>query len=135
MGNMRLSVFPTWELLFTKMPDDAPRIATRKAKWDAAYQERWGITSRQAAELPDGLETRIPRVARRIYRSLGLDGYARMDMRLSEDGRLYVLEANPNPQLAYGEDFAESAEKDGLDYPQLLQRILNLGLRRGARPA
>jgi D-alanine-D-alanine ligase len=57
-----------------------------------------------------------------------------MDMRLSTQGELYVLEANPNPQLAYGEDFAESAEQGGLDYAGLLQRILNQGLRRGARP-
>jgi D-alanine-D-alanine ligase len=80
------------------------------------------------------MDTLIPRIAKRIYRSLELDGYARMDMRLSSQGELYVLEANPNPQLAYGEDFAESAEASGLDYADLLQRILNLGLRRGARP-
>jgi D-alanine-D-alanine ligase len=134
MGGPRLVVFPTWELLFTKLPEDEPRIATRKAKWDHAYQKKWGITSREADNLPPGMETLIPRIAKRIYRSLELDGYARMDMRLSDDNELYVLEANPNPQLAYGEDFAESAEKGGLDYADLLQRILNLGLRRGARP-
>lgn len=135
MGDLRLKVFPTWELLFTKMPAAEPRIATRKAKWDFAYQKKWGIISKEALDLPPGMESHIPRIAKRIYRSLGLDGYARMDMRLSGDGQLYVLEANPNPQLAYGEDFAESAEKDGLDYADLLQRIINLGLRRGARPA
>lgn len=135
MGDQRLKVFPTWELLFTKMPEGAPRIATRKAKWDFAYQKKWGIISKEALDLPPGMENLIPRIAKRIYRSLGLDGYARMDMRLSQDGQVYVLEANPNPQLAYGEDFAESAEKAGMDYAALLQRIINLGLRRGARPA
>lgn len=134
MGGARLLVFPIWELLFTKLPEDEPRIATRKAKWDYAYQKKWGITSRKAENLPEGMDTMIPRIAKRIYRSLELDGYARMDMRLSAEGELYVLEANPNPQLAYGEDFAESAEQGGLDYADLLQRILNLGLRRGARP-
>jgi D-alanine-D-alanine ligase len=52
-----------------------------------------------------------------------------VDVRLDADGKIYVLEANPNPQLAYGEDLAESAEKVGISYDDLLQRILNLGLR------
>jgi D-alanine-D-alanine ligase len=134
LGNLRLQVFPIWELLFTKMPDDAPRIATRKVKWDYEYQKKWGIVSQEASNLPSGLVDKICHLAKRIYRILGLNGYARMDLRLSAGGELYVLEANPNPQIAYGEDFAESAEKAGLDYPDLLQRILNLGLRRGARP-
>ena len=58
-----------------------------------------------------------------------LSGYARMDLRLTEDGRVYVLEANPNPNLSYGEDFAESAEKVGVSYENLLGKILSLGLR------
>ncbi len=63
-----------------------------------------------------------------MYRTLDLSGYARIDLRLDTDGRVYVLEANPNPQLAYGEDFAESAEHAGVTYEQLLQRIINTGL-------
>ena len=58
-----------------------------------------------------------------------MSGYARMDLRLDADGRFYVLEANANPQLAFGEDFAESAERAGLTYEDLLQRILTVGLR------
>lgn len=131
LGNQRLTVFPTWELLFTKMPQDAPHIATRKVKWDYQYQRKWGIVSQKARDLPAGLAEKIDRLSRRIYRILGMTGYARIDMRLAGDGQLYVLEANPNPQLAYGEDFAESADSAGLDYADLLQRILNLGLHRG----
>jgi len=71
----------------------------------------------------------IQRIAKRAYRALDLNGYARIDLRLGEDGRAYVLEANPNPNLAYGEDFAESAEVDGLSYERLLERIIGLGLR------
>ena len=56
------------------------------------------------------------------------DGYARIDLRLAEDGRVYVLEANPNPQLAAGEDFAEAAASAGIRYGPLLERILRLGL-------
>ncbi len=63
----------------------------------------------------------------RTYRALFLTGYARIDLRLAEDGRAYVLEANPNPNLSYGEDLAESAEADGIDYEELLHRIITLG--------
>jgi D-alanine-D-alanine ligase len=63
-----------------------------------------------------------------VYRILWLSGYARIDLRVDAAGSVYVLEANPNPQLAYGEDFAESAERAGVAYGDLLQRIVNLGL-------
>ncbi|GMU22281.1 MAG: D-alanine--D-alanine ligase [Phycisphaerae bacterium] len=130
MGNQRLQVFPVWELLFTKVPEDVPRIATAKVKWDYKYQEKWGITSRAARDLPPGGAERIAHLGKRVYRSLGLSGYARIDLRMTAEGDLYVLEANPNPQLAFGEDFAESAHAAGLPYDRLLQRIVSLGLRR-----
>jgi len=72
----------------------------------------------------------IVRVCKRIYRCISLTGYARIDMRLTPEGQLYVLEANPNPQLAHGEDFAESALAAGVSYEELLERILHLGLNR-----
>ena len=70
----------------------------------------------------------IQRTAKRVYHILGLNGYARMDFRLDSQSRLYFLEANPNAQLAYGEDLAESAERAGISYDALIQRILNIGL-------
>ena len=130
LGNQRLQVFPVWELLFTKMPDEARHIATERVKWDAAYRERHGIKTEAAKALPDALVVRIKHLCKRIYRTLELSGYARIDLRLDPEGRIYVLEANPNPQLAYGEDFAESAERAGVSYAGLLQRIVNLALQR-----
>lgn len=130
LGNARLQVFPVWELLFTKVPEEAPRIATEKVKWDAAYRERHGIKTSLAKALPDALVVRIRNLCKRIYRVLELSGYARIDLRLDPEGRIYILEANPNPQLAYGEDFAESAERAGVSYDGLLQRIVNLALQR-----
>ena len=59
---------------------------------------------------------------------LGLSGYARMDFRLTADGRVYALEANANPNLEEGEDFAESALAAGVEYPELLERLMSLGL-------
>jgi D-alanine-D-alanine ligase len=128
LGNHRLQTFPVWELLFTKMPDDIARIATRKVKWDLEYQKKHGITTEAAKDLPPAVLEQMAALSKRIYRVLGLTGYARMDFRMSDDGRIYVLEANPNPNLSYGEDFAESAETVGIDYDALLQRIMHLGL-------
>jgi D-alanine-D-alanine ligase len=127
LGNHRLMTLPTWEFDFGSMADDA-RIATRKAKWDRKYQKKHGITSGPAGALPPEIERAVARIAKRVFRALELSGYARIDLRLREDGRLYVLEANANPDLTYGEDFAESAEKAGIGYDELLQRIVNLGL-------
>lgn len=131
LGLERLTVLPIWELVFEKMPEDVPHIATRKVKWDPKYQEKHGIISREASGLSTELKQRIQSVCKRTYRALGLSGYARIDLRLKESGEVYVLEANPNPEIAYGEDFADSAIKFGLSYEELIQKILSLGLRRG----
>ena len=128
LGNDRLQVFPVWEMSFDKMPDNRWRIATERVKWSTKYQKRHGIMT-DAASLDAAVIERIHRVARRSCRALDLNGYARVDVRLDEQGRVYVLEANPNPNLAYGEDFAESAEVSGLSYERLLDRILTLGMR------
>ncbi|MCK4414868.1 MAG: D-alanine--D-alanine ligase [Candidatus Eisenbacteria sp.] len=128
-GNHRLEVFPIWELVFENLDDGTPLIATGHAKWNPKFQRKWGVTSRAAEGLPDGLVRRIYQRCRRIYRILGLSGYARIDFRLAADGSLFFLEANPNPALAYGEDFSESAETKGVAYDQLIQRIVNLGMR------
>ena len=128
IGNERLEVLPVWEMSFAGMPENRWQIATERVKWSTRYQKRHGImTSR--AELPAATVEHIGRIAKRTYRALDLNGYARIDIRLDTDGRPYVIDANPNPNLAYGEDFAESAEKAGISYERLLDRIIRLGLR------
>jgi D-alanine-D-alanine ligase len=128
MGNERLTTFPVWELDFGKLSDVQSGIATRKVKWDPAYQRRHGIRTGPAEDLAEAQVGRIAALAKRVYRALHLSGFARMDMRMRPDGSVYVLEANANPNLTYGEDFAESAEVAGLSYEQLLNRIVQLGL-------
>ena len=127
-GNERLEVCPVWEMSFAQMPDNRWRIATERVKWSTQYQKRHGIMT-SAARLDPAMVDRIQRIAKRTYRALDLSGYARIDLRLDEQGRVYVLEANPNPNLAYGEDFAESAEVHGITYERLLERIMTLGIR------
>ena len=128
IGNERLQVFPVWEMEFGKMPEGTHRIATDRVKWSVKYQKKHGIQTREAS-LPAATSEAIKRVAKRVYRTLNMSGYARMDLRLDGEGRFFVLEANANPQVAFGEDFAESAERAGLGYEALLQRILNVGLQ------
>lgn len=128
LGNDRLQVLPIWEMVFPKLRDDAPKIATGKVKWDVRYQKKIGLDTRLASDIDDGLHRKINHLCKRIYRSLGLSGYARMDLRLTPDGRVYLIEANPNPNLSYGEDFAESAETAGLGYDQLLRKLMSLGI-------
>jgi D-alanine-D-alanine ligase len=129
IGNGQLQVLPVWELIMDKLPEDAKRIATERVKWSRKYQDKYGITSREAKNLPEGKAEEIQHLAKRVYRALGLSGYARIDMRMDAEGHLYVLEANPNPQIAHDEDFADSAEKASYPYEELLQELLNVGLR------
>lgn len=129
LGNQRLHVLPVWELYLDHLPEGSRPIATARVKWSAKYQEKYQIKSGVAQNLPPGMAEHIQRLAKRVYRILGINGYARIDLRLDPSGKIYILEANPNPQIAYGEDFAESAEEGGISYEALLQRILDLGLR------
>jgi len=136
LGNIRLDTFPVWEMVWKNPAEGAPRIATEKVKWDTSYQQKRGIDTGAAQNLDEAIGRHIARLCKKIYRILGLSGYARMDFRLAGDGRLFLLEPNPNPDLARDEDFATSAASVGIAYEQLVQRIVNLGVRYfGGRPA
>ena len=127
LGNERLQMFPVRELVFNEVPEDEPRFASHRVKWDGDYRERWGIDYGFADGLENGLLQRIERTCKKIYRLLAISGYARIDLRLTPKNELYFIEANPNPHLADCEDFAESAKKADLPYPQLIDRIIDLG--------
>lgn len=128
LGNDRLTTFPVWELLLEGLPEGAYRIATDRVKSDLKYQEKYKLDLRRAEGLSVEQQRHIASLARRVYRVLGLSGYARIDLRFTADGQAYVLEANPNPELKRYDDFAEGAEGAGLSYEALIQRILGLGL-------
>jgi D-alanine-D-alanine ligase len=129
MGNHRLQVFSIRELLFKEVPPDEPKIATYRAKWDEEYRKRWGLQNQFAEGLDPALATDIQERCKRIYHLLTIDGYARLDLRVTANHEVYFIEANPNPILAEDEDFAQSAMKSGLTYPQLIDRIIRLGLK------
>ena len=127
LGNHRVQTYTPWELLMEKLPEGAANIATSKVKWSPKYQEKVGLVTR-AAELTPEQKRQLEHLSRRIYRLLMLSGYARLDYRMTDDGKFYLLEANPNPNIAHKDDFADSAEASGIPYPQLLQKLMTLGM-------
>lgn len=131
LGNPRPLAFPPRETFFGKAEtdDDAPRFATSRAKWNDAYRRKWGIRNGEPDPLPPGAAEKLARTARMVYRILKVRGLMRLDARLTDDGHVVVIEVNPNPGLAKTDDFALSAQAGGLDYPALIQRILDNAVR------
>ncbi|MBD3426920.1 MAG: ATP-grasp domain-containing protein [Candidatus Omnitrophica bacterium] len=130
LGNKRLRVFPFRETKFVQVPSDGPKLATYKAKWDKDYRARWGIKNEFAGRLPNGIPEKITRTAKRAYRALMLDSHARLDLRLTPQGDIYILEGNANPEIAQGDEFAESAEKGGVPYDKLVEKMLRIAFQR-----
>jgi len=129
LGNKRLTVFPIRECLFNSSAGDGPHLATYRVKWNEQFRKKWNIKFGFAKLDPSAVK-RITRVCKRVYRVLQIRDYGRIDLRLTPDNKLVILEANPNPDIAYGEEFAEAAEKGGISYEDLTDRILHLALRR-----
>ena len=134
IGNERLRVLPTWELDFGKLTESGEPIATARVKHSPEYQKKHRIDIHRAQDLDPAVERQLQRTTRRVYRMLELDGYARVDYRLTARNEVYLLEANPNPEVAEKEEFASAAAAVGLKYRALLARILSLGLTRRGRP-
>jgi D-alanine-D-alanine ligase len=126
LGNRNLEVLPVRELVFGENAQGVPKLATYKVKWDEKYRERWQIQY-QFARLAPPVATRVTQLCKRIYRALDLTGYARIDLRLTPEDKLSVIEANPNPGIARDEDSALSAIKGGYAYEEFIQRLITLG--------
>lgn len=128
IGNSRLSVLPLREMVFQKFPEGQPKFATYKAKWDEAFREKWGIKNLFPKDLPESVEREIDTLSRTVYRSLGLRGCGRLDLRVTDKGEVFVIEVNPNPNLAPDDELAMAAQKAGLNYSQLIQKLCSLGI-------
>jgi D-alanine-D-alanine ligase len=128
MGNDRVATLPPWEFAMTKKGSDKPLIASDRAKWDPEYQRQVGLKT-GPARLSKKMQTKLAGLSKEIYRLLGMSGYARLDYRITEDGHAYLLEANPNPQIAKDEDFAQSAKHAGMEYPELVQQLMRFGMK------
>jgi len=129
VGNQQLQVFPLREMVFNRVENKDHQFATFKSKWDQKYRKKWGIQNRFVKNLSPEVVERIEKICKRTYRLLGMKGYGRIDVRLTPQNEVVVLEANPNPHISDEEDFARSVEKGEVNYYQLIHRILNLGLQ------
>ncbi|MBA3343574.1 MAG: ATP-grasp domain-containing protein [Gemmatimonadaceae bacterium] len=137
LGNSDVKALPIIELDFSGYPADRPRIASWEAKWgddgDEKGEEFAGTKSVFPTDLPEELATRIQRVAMDAFNALRLRDYARVDLRVNDREEIYVIEVNPNCYLEEKSEFASAAAKDGIDYPTLIQRIVELASARYSR--
>ena len=131
LGNKRLTVLPPRECFFNAESNDGPVMLTYRCKWDDEYRQKWQI-SFGFADLDPSVLKNIERVCKRAYRALQLQDYGRIDLRLTHDNQMVILEANPNPDIAYGEEVAEAADRAGIDYETLIDKIVHMALKRYA---
>jgi D-alanine-D-alanine ligase len=134
MGNETPIPLPPIEMVFKNESSSESRIATFKAKWSVRYRENRGIENMIAVNLSDEVRQRLAEVAVRAYEAAGLRDYGRIDVRLAHDEAIYIVEANPNPYLADGEDLAWAAEEGGHLYPDFIEKIAEMAIARGATP-
>jgi D-alanine-D-alanine ligase len=132
LGNDSPVALPVIELDLSKLPQGVPRIAGAEVKWakgTGVYRDTKSIIP---DDLPDDTMALLQTTALAVYQALELRDYARIDMRLRPDGRVAVIEANPNPWLASKAEFAMAARKAGRSYVQLVEEIVELALGRYA---
>lgn len=127
IGNKNPKVLPTWELIFENVETPEKEIYSARAKMNSDYRKRKGIRD-QRAKLDKDLEKKINKTVLKAYKVLGISGYARFDLRIDQTGTIHIIEVNPNPDLAFDDEFARSAIHQGISYTQLLERIIKLGL-------
>jgi D-alanine-D-alanine ligase len=130
LGNKRCEVLPPREVFFDKVPEGELKFASYRAKWDDAYRKKWGIDSGPAEKISKEVEHEIKRASRLIHELFQLEGYGRIDFRITSDDKIYFIEANPNPSIAQDEDFALCAAAAGHPYPELIEKIIHLGMKR-----
>jgi D-alanine-D-alanine ligase len=127
-GNERLTILPPQELFFKKLPSDAPRVLTFRAKWDDEYRKKYGIDSDAAKPIEAKTLQKLNETCKEIYRLFKITGYARIDLRLSDQGECVFLEINPNPSIKKSDDFAFAAKRAGISYDELLNKLVHLPL-------
>ncbi len=123
MGNKKLTTLPIWELQFNNVDEPEKEIYSSRAKWNKDYRKRKGIDN-GPAKLDKILEDKIIKTCKKAYQVLELSGYARIDLRVSNEGKIYILEVNPNPNIASDDEFAKSAKHAGISYQDLITSLL-----------
>jgi D-alanine-D-alanine ligase len=130
IGNDRPEVLPPIELDLSALPK-GERIASHEVKFDESSDLYKKTKSAAARDLSEELVENINHAALTTYRALKMRDYARIDLRVTKEGRIYVIEANPNPWLDPTAEFAMAAKESGLSYTQLIERIVAAAVGRG----
>jgi D-alanine-D-alanine ligase len=130
IGNDKPEALPVIELDLSKLPEGTPRIAAAEVKWGKGTQAYRDTKSAIATDVADETAQVLQQTAVAAYQALELRDYGRVDMRLQPDGRVQVIEVNPNPWLASRAEFAMAARKSGRTYTQLVGEIVELALAR-----
>jgi D-alanine-D-alanine ligase len=130
MGDKRLRVLPINEIDFSTMPDHLHNIVSYQAKWDPHHESYHKTIPICPAPLPKNIEIKAKELAFKAFKVMGCRDYARVDMRLTKDNKLYVLEINPNPDITDGAGFMRSAQNAGMTYAEALKRIVKYALGR-----
>jgi D-alanine-D-alanine ligase len=130
LGNDKPEALPVVELDLSKLPDGTPRIAAAEVKWGKGTKAYRDTKSAVATDLPDETVAALQQTAVAAYQTLELRDYGRVDMRLQPDGRVQVIEVNPNPWLSSRAEFAMAGRKSGRTYPQLIEEIVELAMAR-----
>jgi len=130
LGNGNPTALPVVELDLSKLPEGTPRIAGAEVKWGKGTKAYRDTKSAVAEGLPDETVASLQQTAVAVFQALELRDYARIDMRLRPDGRVAVIEANPNPWLASRAEFAMAGRKAGRTYTQLIGEITEVALAR-----
>jgi D-alanine-D-alanine ligase len=126
----RCEVLPLVELDLSKLPKGTPRIAGQDVKFQRDT-EAYKLTKSAVAEnLDEETDAKIRATALAAYQALKLRDYGRIDLRLRDDGEVYVIEANPNPWLAAIAEFAIAARASGRTYNEMIQTIVDLAMAR-----
>lgn len=137
LGNSSPEALPVIELDFSGFPADKPRIASWAAKWgddgDESGAEFAGTKSVFPTDVSEELTEAMQKVAVDSFNALRLRDYARIDLRVTDAGQIYVIEANPNCYLEAGSEFARAAAESGLQYDQLIEKIIELSTARYSR--
>ena len=123
---------PLVELDLSKLPKGMPRIASQDVKFEKDTEAYKLTKSAIAEDLDEETATKLTEIAIKAYRAVKLRDYGRIDMRVSKKGEVYVIEANPNPWLSSGQEFAMAAKKSGLSYTQMIGEIVDLAMARQA---
>ena len=132
LGNREPTAFPPVEMDFSGLPEGAPRVLDSKAKWQKESAEYKGTRS-VMADVPDELRARLKKVSLDAYRALRVRDYGRVDLRYTDTGEIYVIEVNANCYLESGSEFATAAAAGGVEYPALVNKIVDLAVERYER--